>query len=261
MRNIFICQKMKYLSFEEIAQKRKPVVDICKECGFDIIDNMYPDTGQINDIDYIIKSLDIVAWKPYMLVVFLDGWQDDRNCRIMRNWCIEYNIQFMDNKTFLERFGGVKKEMKMKIEEEDKNILEATYQKKFKNKEEWLEYRHNGIGGSDASCILGTNLYKSNVELYTEKVGEHIICVDDNAALKFGRDCEPILKNLFMKDFPDIIELPKQDYELDIHPKYPFIFGSLDAKIMRIKKSPPIEYEKGFLEIKTATPRTSIEWD
>lgn len=31
--------------------------------------------------------------------------------------------------------------------------------------EDWLEYRKQGIGGSDASAVCGTKRYKSPVEL------------------------------------------------------------------------------------------------
>ncbi len=39
------------------------------------------------------------------------------------------------------------------------------------NKEEWLEERKNGIGGSDAATILGLNPYKTNIDLWEEKTG------------------------------------------------------------------------------------------
>ena len=35
----------------------------------------------------------------------------------------------------------------------------------------WLKARGYGIGGSDASAILGMNPYKSNIELFEEKTG------------------------------------------------------------------------------------------
>ena len=34
---------------------------------------------------------------------------------------------------------------------------------------DWLEYRKQGIGGSDASVVCGINRYKSPVELWMEK--------------------------------------------------------------------------------------------
>lgn len=38
--------------------------------------------------------------------------------------------------------------------------------------EEWLEYRKQGIGGSDASVVCGINRYKSPVELWMEKTNQ-----------------------------------------------------------------------------------------
>ena len=33
----------------------------------------------------------------------------------------------------------------------------------FKDEEEWLSGRMNGIGGSDASAVVGVNPYKTNI--------------------------------------------------------------------------------------------------
>lgn len=44
----------------------------------------------------------------------------------------------------------------------------------FENEQQWLKGRMNGIGGSDASVTIGRNPYKSNVELYEEKIGKAV---------------------------------------------------------------------------------------
>ena len=36
-------------------------------------------------------------------------------------------------------------------------------------REEWLQLRRNGIGGSDASVIMGKNPYRSILQLWEEK--------------------------------------------------------------------------------------------
>ena len=43
--------------------------------------------------------------------------------------------------------------------------------KKTTNREEWLKERKKGIGASEASCIIGVNPWKTNVELWQEKTG------------------------------------------------------------------------------------------
>ena len=37
---------------------------------------------------------------------------------------------------------------------------------------DWLEYRKQGIGGSDASVVCGVSRYKSPVELWLDKTGQ-----------------------------------------------------------------------------------------
>ena len=40
------------------------------------------------------------------------------------------------------------------------------------DRDEWLKVRNMGIGGSDASVIMGLNSYKSPYQLWLEKIGE-----------------------------------------------------------------------------------------
>ena len=53
-----------------------------------------------------------------------------------------------------------------------------------KSRTEWLEQRIKGIGGSDVSSIIGMNPYKSNVDLYREKLG--LVNVKDISNLREG---------------------------------------------------------------------------
>ena len=54
--------------------------------------------------------------------------------------------------------------------------------KKTTNREEWLKERKKGIGASEASCIIGVNPWKTNVELWQEKTGQR-------EAEDIGDDC------------------------------------------------------------------------
>ena len=44
----------------------------------------------------------------------------------------------------------------------------------FEDEKAWLKGRINGIGGSDASAVIGKNPYKTNIELFEEKTGRRI---------------------------------------------------------------------------------------
>ena len=49
----------------------------------------------------------------------------------------------------------------------DANIV---FETKDMTREEWLEARKSGIGGSDAASVLGLNPYKSSVSVFMEKL-------------------------------------------------------------------------------------------
>ena len=57
----------------------------------------------------------------------------------------------------------------------------------FRDEEEWLNGRMNGIGGSDAAAIVGMNPYKTNIELFEEKTGRSIPEDISDNKIKFGK--------------------------------------------------------------------------
>ncbi|MHB9144674.1 MAG: YqaJ viral recombinase family nuclease [Symbiobacteriia bacterium] len=63
-------------------------------------------------------------------------------------------------------------------------------------REQWLQARRQGIGGSDAAAILGLNQYRSAFDVYAEKlglVGEK----EENEAMRQGRDFEDYVASRF----------------------------------------------------------------
>ncbi|MDR0676591.1 MAG: YqaJ viral recombinase family protein [Elusimicrobiota bacterium] len=112
-------------------------------------------------------------------------------------------------------------------------------------REEWLEKRKIGISGTDASAIIGKNPYMTNQECWEYKVGikkrENI----DNTAMKYGREAEKYLLELFQLDYPQY-EVQHQDYDLRVHKDYEFLLGSIDGELICKETG-----ELGILEIKT----------
>ena len=43
--------------------------------------------------------------------------------------------------------------------------------KQSKSREQWLQERKKGIGGSDAAVVIGKSKWKNNVQLWEEKTG------------------------------------------------------------------------------------------
>jgi putative phage-type endonuclease len=62
---------------------------------------------------------------------------------------------------------------------------------------EWRKWRHNGIGASDASTIMGENRFKSAVQLLQEKRGP-AQDYGQNAAMAHGTELEPEARRLYV---------------------------------------------------------------
>lgn len=127
---------------------------------------------------------------------------------------------------------------------------------KINSREEWLKARQNqGIGGSEAGCILGRNKYKTNVELWEEKTGRtKPPDLSDNAAVQFGKFAEPLLRELFKQDYPQY-SVDYHEFDLYVNDTYPFIFATLDGEITAADGS------RGILEIKTTTIQNKLQWN
>ncbi len=62
----------------------------------------------------------------------------------------------------------------------------------------WLNWRHSGIGASDASTIMGENRFKSPDELLHEK--KYKIDTKPNEKMRKGTELEPKARSLYQKN-------------------------------------------------------------
>lgn len=129
---------------------------------------------------------------------------------------------------------------------------------KIDNETDWHKERSKGIGGSDASSILGLNPYKSNVDLWREKTGRiQTKNISNKPAVKYGKEAEEYLRMLFILDYPQYT-LNYSPYDQHINKDFQFIRASLDGELTDTDNS------KGILEIKTTeilNPKQWKEWD
>ena len=65
-------------------------------------------------------------------------------------------------------------------------------------REQWLELRKKGIGGSDAAAIVGLDRYRSPFDVYADKLGLRPE-IPDNEAMRQGRDLEQYVSERFME--------------------------------------------------------------
>lgn len=116
---------------------------------------------------------------------------------------------------------------------------------------DWLRARRSYIGGSDASSILGLSPWRSNVQLWEEKTGRAKAAnLDDNALVKYGHDAEPLLRELFTLDAPEM-KVYYEAWNMWTNSDYPWAHASLDGWL----EDPAGRL--GILEIKTATIQSS----
>ena len=124
--------------------------------------------------------------------------------------------------------------------------------KTFTSKEEWLKNR-TGIGGSDASAIVGLNPYKSNTDLWMEKTGQTVAeDISDKPYVQYGTQAEMHLRGLFRLDFPQYI-VEYVDNNMFLNDEYPWAHASLDGWLT------DQDGRKGILEIKTTEILQSMQ--
>lgn len=110
----------------------------------------------------------------------------------------------------------------------------------------WRNLRHQGIGGSDASIILGINPYKNVTELFAEKVKRFSPPLD-NPAVNFGKMAEPILlDHLNVSSGAALGTLCSSEHE--------FMIANIDGYIQR-------DGQIIGVEIKTCSARTQRYWE
>ena len=122
------------------------------------------------------------------------------------------------------------------------------------SREEWLEHRLNGIGGSEISAIIGCNPYMTNVDLWKYKTGqlEHED-ISDKSYVKYGTNAEPLLRELFKLDYPeyDVFYEENNSFKND---KYPFALASLDGWLIERETG-----RRGVWECKTTNILQSMQ--
>lgn len=102
-----------------------------------------------------------------------------------------------------------------------------------KNHEEWLELRLKGIGASEASAIIGRNPYMSNQDLWKIKTGRKKAAdISSEAHVQYGHAAEGPIRELFALDYPQFEVSYGGEFDMVRNPDYPFIFATLDGRLI-----------------------------
>lgn len=114
----------------------------------------------------------------------------------------------------------------------------------FKTRQEWLEMRMKGIGGSDVSSIMGHNSWRTRKDVYRSKY--FIDPEITNDAIEFGNDFEPIIFESFKKKYKEAYEVLNYKDTMFRNIFIPYLQASLDGVLIEKATN-----KVGILEIKT----------
>lgn len=125
----------------------------------------------------------------------------------------------------------------------------------FENEQHWLKGRTNGIGGSDASAVVGMNPYKSNIDLFEEKIGRvRAKDISDKPCVIYGKKAEEYIRELFKLDYPEY-KVEHHEFRILRSKEHPFMQASLDGELT------DSEGRRGVLEIKTTNILQSMQYE
>ena len=117
------------------------------------------------------------------------------------------------------------------------------------DEKKWLEARRAGIGGSDASIIVGLNRWKSPFQLWLEKTGKaEPEDLSDNEYVYWGKVLEEAVANRFC----ELTGKKVQRRGLLQMDEYPYIRASVDRMVVG---------ENAGLECKTCNGFAAKEWE
>ena len=119
-------------------------------------------------------------------------------------------------------------------------------------REEWLQLRIRGIGGSYASVIMGKNPYRSILQLWEEKTGKLPVTDDGNEYTYWGNVMEPIIRKEFMNRTGLKV---RQKHAMIFHKDYPYLFADVDGIVTDERG------EKCIFEAKTASQYKAEQWE
>lgn len=105
-------------------------------------------------------------------------------------------------------------------------------------REQWLEARRCGIGGSDAPTILNINPFSSRMDLWLDKTGQFIEDID-NEAMHWGVKLEDIVAQEFCERTGLKVQRVNQILK---HPDHDWMLANIDRRVVG---------EKAGLECKT----------
>jgi len=123
----------------------------------------------------------------------------------------------------------------------------------YKNRDEWLEGRKLGIGGSEAAAVLGVSPWVSPLSLYLRKTGQ-MPEQETTSRMQWGLDLEDAIATYYERETGRVTMKPPS-FTIYQSAEHPFMQATIDRFIEPFDKR-----GKGVLQIKTGGPGMIDEW-
>lgn len=115
-------------------------------------------------------------------------------------------------------------------------------------RDEWLVLRREGLGGSDASTVMGLNPYSDRLTLFCDKKGL-LPEKEDTESMRLGRDLEEYVAKRFCEATGKKV---KRSGYMWRHPQYAFLQANIDREVVG---------EDAILECKTTMNYDRHDYD
>jgi putative phage-type endonuclease len=119
-------------------------------------------------------------------------------------------------------------------------------------RDEWLEWRRQGVGASDIGALLGLSRYSSPYSLWAEKVGL-LPATEESERQWIGREFEPVLAKLVEKRTGLFVSGEQMWCS---HPNEPWMRATIDGLLHEDRAEangvdPAVDFAVGLVEFKT----------
>lgn len=139
------------------------------------------------------------------------------------------------------------------------------------SREDWLAYRHTGLGASEVGAVMGLDDYLSSLELFYYKIGDVPRFDMESMAAFMGRELEDLVAQMWqywdpLASYPEvtmmenyragqIVRRCRRVNAFIRNPAYPWLYVSLDRLIQKHGT-----LGEGTLELKTLGYHESDKW-
>lgn len=126
-------------------------------------------------------------------------------------------------------------------------------------REQWLEGRRTGIGGSDAAAVLGVSEWRTPLDVYMDKTGVPKL-IEDSEAMFWGRQLEDVVARVYAERSGFAVQRFNKQI---INAEFPCLIANIDRLVSVDGKAPAHRGQirtKRLLECKTANGFAAAEW-